>query len=218
MVKVGFGAWIPFVATTLSSNNIFSVKSKEKPVIVIPVNTSFDYIVEGSLNVKDPIVNPTSLQGQLIKKLTNLESNNIKSLGAEIEDAIKIQGLVAESVINKRGNQNVYKLGSYIFLERDDCSYMLFALTDFDEHNVVVPKPVDTFAKLINELVSDINNCQGRPVYIPIMGVGLSGFGIDHKNSFSLIKEALLSKKLTLRNDVTIVIYDGDREKVSIDD
>ncbi len=198
--------------------NIFSVKSKEKPVIVIPVNTSFDYIVEGSLNVKDPIVNPTSLQGQLIKKLTNLESNNIKSLGAEIEDAIKIQGLVAESVINKRGNQNVYKLGSYIFLERDDCSYMLFALTDFDEHNVVVPKPVDTFAKLINELVSDINNCQGRPVYIPIMGVGLSGFGIDHKNSFSLIKEALLSKKLTLRNDVTIVIYDGDREKVSIDD
>ena len=95
---------------------------------------------------------------------------------------------------------------------------MLCALTDFDEHNIVIPRPVDTFAKLINKLISDINNCQGRPIYIPIMGVGLSGFGIDHKNSFSLTKEALLSKKLTLRNNVTIVIYDGDRGKVSIND
>ena len=211
---------VSFANHTISAKygNIFSIKAKEKPVVVIPVNTSFDYIVEEDLSIKDPIVSPKTLQGQFIKKMTNLEKDKVEELGKEIENAIITQGLVPRETVMKRGNQKFYELGSYIFLERENCTYMLFALTDFDEHNIVVSKPVSTFAELISKLISDINKCSGRPIYIPVMGVGLSGFGIDHKNSFILIKEALLAKKLTLRNDVTIVIYTGDREKVSIYD
>lgn len=200
--------------------DILSISKKDnvKPVVIIPVNSAFDYIVEDDLTTKNPIVSANSLHGKFIKKLTNLNPEKMNQLGQEIQRNIQSLGLVKHCLTNKRGNQDTYSLGTHIFIERDDCTYMLFALTAFDENNEVIYESLSTFSRLVNQLCLDVNSCQGRPVYIPVMGVGLSGFCLDHKNAYSLIKEAFLSKRLTLISDVTIIIYDDDRQKVSIYD
>ena len=197
-----------------------NVKNNEvKPVIVIPVNSAYDYIVEDNLDIENPIVSPKTLHGKWIVKITNGEAEKIEQLRKDIEKGIKVSGLeVIKRLENKRGNKEQYKLGSAIFVERDDCTYLLFALTDFDEKNHVVERHVRIYSNLINDLINETGRCQGRDVYVPVMGVGLSLFGLDHKHAFEIMKATIINQKNTLKSSINIVIFDGDRDKVSIYD
>lgn len=199
--------------------NISINRNGEKPVVVIPVNSAYDYIVEDSLDIEDPIVSKKTLHGKWILKITKGEEEKTKQLKNDIENGIKTSALKTEKRLdNKRGNKDQYKLGSSIFVERDDCAYLLFALTDFDEKNHVVEKPVREFANLMNCLVNETGRCQGRDVYVPVMGVGLSLFGLSHKQAFEIMKSTFINQKNALKSSINIVIYDGDRDKVSIYD
>ena len=192
---------------------------RDKPVVVIPVNSAFDYIVEDSLDVESPIVSPKTLHGKWILKMTNNDDAKIESLKSDIEKGIAASKLTIEKILdNKRGNQKEYRLGSTIFVEREECTYMLFALTDFDENNHVIERNVRTYSNLMNDFVNETSRCQGRDVFVPVMGVGLSLFGLDHKHAFEIMKATIINQKNVLKSSINIVIFDGDREKVSIYD
>ena len=199
--------------------DILKIKSHEdKPVIVIPVNSSFDTIVENDLNIKDRIVEGSSIHGQWLTKY-GPDEPSLKKLQKDVCTGIKNQNLVSiHKLQNKRGNKNVYPLGSYIFVERDDYTFLLFALTEFDEHNKVIRRDAETFVELMAKLINSTDYCAGRHVYVPLMGTKIALFGITPSQSFEYIKSAALNKKLTLRASLTIVIFDNDRDKVSIYD
>ena len=209
------------VSFNIIYGDILNIKmnNDKKPIVVIPVNSAFDYIVEDNLDVKNPIISSKSLHGKWIKKIANDEINKIERLKMDINKGIESSCLVeTNNLVNKRGNTKMYELGSAIFIERDDCTYMLFALTDFDENNHVIERTVSTYSNLINKFVAEIDRCQGRNVYVPIMGVGLSLFGLDYKRALEIMKTSIINHKNTLRSSVNIVIYDGDKDKVSIFD
>ena len=208
------------VSVNVMYGDILNIKSpKEKPVVVIPVNSSYDYIVEDSLDVENPIVSKKSLHGKWVLKLTNNEKDKLNQLKRDIEKGIKASGLAPEIIIpEKRGNKERYKLGSAIFIEREDCTYLLFAFTDFDKENHVIEKHIKVYVGLINDLIIQTGRCQGRDVYVPVMGVGLSLFGLDHKGAFGIMKTAIINQKNTLKSSINIVIYTGDKDKISIFD
>lgn len=202
--------------------DILSIKAEgdeEKPVVVIPVNSAYDSIVEDDLDIENPIVSKKTLHGKWVMKITNGEEGRITQLKNDIEKGIKASGLeVIDRLEGKRGNKERYKLGSAIFIERSDCTYLLFALTDFDEKNHVIEKPIRVYSNLINDLVNETGRCQGRDVYVPVMGVGLSLFGLDHKRAFDIMKATITNQKNTLKSSINIVVFDGDKDKVSIYD
>ena len=199
--------------------NILEIDNrKSKPVIVIPVNSSFDTIIENNLNVKDRIIEGSSLHRQWLSKYGS-DKDALKKLQDDVKAGIKNRGLIPDHMLkNKRGNKNVYPIGSYIFVEREDYTFLLFALTEFDEHNKVIKHDAEMFVELMAKLMDATDYCAGRHVYIPIMGTKIALFGMTPSQSFEYIKSAALNKKNTLRSSLSIVIYDDDRDKVSIYD
>ena len=202
--------------------DVLKIKKKKKgsiPVVVIPVNSAFDYIVEEKLNQRAPIVSKKTIHGQWIIKLTQGKEELIEQLGKEINHSIQeMSPKIVETLKEKRGNQTNYELGSHIFIERDDCGYLLFALSEFDENNHVKEKMKSVYCELIKKLMDATDGCQGRDAYIPIMGTGLSLFGISHKDAFEEIKAAALNKKMSLKSNINIVVFYGDIKKASIYD
>lgn len=202
--------------------NIMEIKKRsnsgEKPVVVIPVNTSFDTIVEDDLNIKDRIVEGSTIHGQWLNKYAPDELS-LKNLQKEIKASIKNSGLILKHTLNnKRGNKEIYELGSSIFIEKENCSFLLFALTEFDEHNKVIKKDPECFVELMSKLMNATDKCPGKHVYIPVMGTKIALFGLNTLQAFEYIKNAAQNKKNSLRASITIVIYDGNRDEVSIYD
>ena len=199
--------------------DILKIKNKkEKPVIVIPVNSSFDSIVENDLNIKNRIIEGSSIHGQWLTKYAS-SKDSLEELQKEINLGIKKQNLIPIcKLTNKRGNKNVYPLGSHIFIEKNDYTFLLFALTEFDDCNKVVKKDAEVFVDLMAKLMDSTDYCAGHHVYIPIMGTKIALFGITPSQSFEYIKSAALNKKQSLRTSITIVICNENRGKVSIYD
>lgn len=195
-----------------------SKKNISKPVIVIPVNSSFDTIVEDDPSIVDRIVEGTSIHGQWLK-MYGKDKKSLKRIDDDIDKYISEKGMVpVKTLTKKRGKKKVYKLGSHVFVERDDCSFLLFALTEFDEHNKVIKGDAESFVDLMNKLMNITDDCAGKHIYIPVMGTKIALFGINELSSFEYIKNAALNKKNSLRASITIVIYEKNRDRVSIYD
>lgn len=202
--------------------NILEIKKEKKegskPVIVIPVNSSFDTVVEDDQSIVDRIVEGSSIHGQWLKKY-GPDQKSINKIDKDISKYIEDKKMIPiDYLANKRGKKEVYKLGSHVYVERDDYSFLLFALTEFDEHNKVVKKDADVFADLMKELMDITDECAGKHVYIPVMGTKIALFGLNELSSFEYIKNAALNKKNSLRATISIVIFEDNRDKVSIYD
>lgn len=202
--------------------NILDIKKekrdKSKPVVVIPVNSSFDTLVEDNPSIVDRIVEGTSIHGQWLKKYASTPEL-LEKLDKDISQFIICKNWSPIKVLeSKRGKKDVYSLGSHVFIEMNDYSFLLFALTEFNEHNKVIKKDAEEFTVLMKKLMDITDECAGKHVYIPVMGTKIALFGIDDLASFEYIKNAALNKKCSLRASISIVIYEASRDKVSIYD
>ena len=202
--------------------NVLNIKKekreKSKPVVVIPVNSSFDTIVEDSPSIVDRIVEGTSIHGQWLRQYASTPEL-LEKLDRDISGFIANKHWIPIKVLdNKRGKKDVYPLGSYVFIETNDCIFLLFALTEFNEHNKVIKKDAEEFTILMKKLMDITDECAGKHVYIPVMGTKIALFGIDDLASFEYIKNAALNKKCSLRASISIVIFEESRDKVSIYD
>ena len=174
--------------------NILHIKKdkrdKSKPVVVIPVNSSFDTVVEDSPSIVDRIIEGSSIHGQWLKKYAPTPEL-LEKIDNEINNFIKDKNWSPSKVLeNKRGKKNVYPRGSYVFIETEDYTFILFALTEFDEHNKVIKKDAEEFTNLMKQLLDITDECAGKHVYIPVMGTKIALFGIDDLATFEYIKNA----------------------------
>ena len=194
-------------------------RKARKPVVVIHVNSAFDIDVEDDLNVPNPIVSSDTLHGQWVNKIISKKIMTLDQLRKEIEKAIKIAELpIDKQLPNKSGNKTNYETGSTIFIETENCTYMLFALSEFDEKNHVVEKTKTEYCNLITHLINETSRCQGRTVYIPIMGTGLSMFGISPIDALDTIKGTAEKEKLHLKSSINIVVPYDYAKRASIYD
>lgn len=201
----------------------FKDKEARNKVIVIPVNTSFDIIVDSNItSVNKPLVSPQSIHGQWIKALIS-EGLTESEIHKMVQDAIQKRDLRIQrkcSVEEKeRGNLNCYDRGSLVFVShRSKTTFMLVALADFDDCNKGQCTE-EEFIKVIMNIIDAYNDCaQGYDIYIPLMGTGFSRVSLSNKESLQKIKACIEICKRKIHGTVNIVIFKNDMDKVTIFD
>ncbi len=112
--------------------------------------------------------------------------------------------------INKKSTRiAVYEFGDTIFY--------LLALSEFDENNNAQNSKKELLKTIKSLLEFYDKHGQGNNLYIPLIGSGLSRTGIDKKEALETLSMMLCLYAKNLQGDVNIIVYKGDRDKVSID-
>lgn len=201
--------------------DLFKITNKqEKKIVVIPVNDTFETIVDDDLVQDKPLVSLTTIHGQWIKYM-NSKGIDSKTLSTMIFDNLKnrkIKPIKIYTVEEKsRGNKESYELGTIATLNgENNTTFYLIAISNFDENN----KANSSRKKIrncIDELIEfyDING-QGYPIYIPLFGTGRSRADLNHQQAFKIIKNAVLTNEKSIHGIINIVVYKKDKDKVSI--
>lgn len=138
-------------------------------IILIPVNEYFD------VHVGDRIVDPTSIHGIFINKIWNGNAKDLYDKHIKPELSKLPNSLVGTENRNQwYCNNDKYKLGTCIDITRDEKTYVLFALTHFNEKNHAYVSRTE-FHDVLVELMKHVNDmCESKVVNMPLFGTGLS--------------------------------------------
>lgn len=201
----------------------FPKKSKGKRIVVIPVNTCFDTIVDENLSMCDkPLVSAKTIHGMWIREMEK-RGTNIELLDKKIEEYIQTKAIEYIKKLAKenkpRGKRKVFDFGTVVVLEeKNDVIFFLLSISEFDIDN----KAQSSKEKIIKSLKSLLSfydsNGQGYTLYLPLMGTGRARAGLTHKESLQTIKAVLLLYNEVIKGEINIVVYDKDSDKVSIFD
>ena len=197
----------------------FPKKNTSKRIIVIAVNTTFDVIVDDG-TVKKPLVTEKSVHGQWIKKIID---KGIKSeeMSKKIQDNLIEQGVQPLRVYSEtektRGERKCYERGTIAVFSYANTIFYLLALSEFDDNNNAQNTKED-FIKVFSSLINFYNmNGQGYELFLTLMGTGMSRTCLSHEESLRLSKNLLEIYKDKLRGNVTIMVYNKDKDKLSLD-
>ena len=192
--------------------------STRNKLIVIPVNSHFDTIVEDS-TVPNPLVSVKTIHG----KWLNLYEAEKNMSPAEIQNAIyeflDAKGIQYQADSNKRGSQRKYPTGTCAIMNgTNNVNYVLWALSDFNQVNVAHATKESVISSLVLLLDFVNTQSQGDECYIPLVGTGMSRTSLSHKESLHTILSTIDLYREKLVGIVNVVIYNGDKSKVSIFD
>ena len=201
----------------------FPKKKTVKKIVVIPVNTCFDTIVDENISLYDkPLVSPTTVHGLWIKNMVK-HGFNINDIDIAIDKSISLRGINPVKELSrqekKRGKLKCYENGTIAVVEgKNNVEFYLLALSEFDENNKAQSSK-DEVIKSLRSLLEfyDVNG-QGYQMYITLMGTGRSRAGLTHHDSLQTITSLFSLYSEKIHGDINIVIYKKDRDKVSIFD
>lgn len=189
---------------TISEGDLF----QQKGVICIPFNEYFD------THVGDGVVNEKSIHGLFIDKY-------FKDRIPELEDKIrnKLANIKYEEHprrLNYCPNKK-YALGTCINLREGENTYVLFALTHFndsDKANVSRAEYTEVVWKLMDHLS---NMVEGRPVFMPLFGTGLSRMRRTPQRILLHLVDTLdFNDSCTIPGGVNIIIKSLDEVNVNL--
>ena len=202
LMKIGFG------------------KKNDERIVVIPVNTCFDTIVDTNIARQEkPLVSPSSIHGKWLKKM----GMSAADIDSKIKDSIRVRDIKAVCEIplgeKKRGNRLCYRRGTVVPVEgENNVTFFLLALAEFDSNNNAQCTK-DEFISCIKSLISFYNrNGQGIKMFLPLMGTNLSRVDLSHKDALNKIVALFKLYNDQIHGEVNIVVYDKDKDKVSISD
>ena len=197
--------------------DIFKIASNRKceKNVVISVNTTFDTIVG------DGIVSPETLHGQWINQLCS-NGHTVEQLDQLIEKSLKelkdLEAVELSEQQKPKGKRRAYPQGTVAQVDVGNTHYFLVALSHFDE-NLNAQCGREDVLTVVNSLIDDLDKkAQGSPVYIPLLGTGMSGAGLEMEESLQIISDLLKLKRHKLRGPFNIVVYHKHRHQVSIFD
>lgn len=199
----------------------FKKKNNQKKIIVIPVNDTFETIVdEPTGKVAKPLVSSSTIHGMWIKKMVS-NGIDIESLDKKIANNLKLRNITPVKKYSKkdkpRGKLESYELGTIAIVDGpNNVEFYLVAISEFDIDNCAQSSPqvirncIDAIIKIHKE------TGQGKECYIPIIGTGQSKAHLSHSQSFEIIKSSIIINESSINGSINIVIYTKDRDKVSI--
>ena len=150
---------------TISEGDLFA----QEGIILIPVNEYFD------VHVGDGIIDPRSIHGIFIRKYFADKEQELNGLIQEYlshycQDK-KVEDVEGRSSLCNKGK---YQLGTCVDIAIDGKTYVLFALTHFNEKNKASVGRYELH-KVIQNMMSHVSEiCESRPVSMPLFGTGMS--------------------------------------------
>lgn len=199
----------------------FPKKNSEKRTVVIPVNTSFDTIVdEGIEGNEKPLVSPRTIHGKWLQKFCEERvdrSELDRKISEFLENKIPRETLLREK--KERGNLNNYEIGTVVPVAGGNkVTFLLVALSEFDENNNAQSSKDKVIQCVGSILEFQRKKGQGSDLYLPLMGSGMSGAALSPKDSLRILKSFFQLHADEVRSIVNIVIYPGQKGQVSIYD
>lgn len=190
--------------------------SKKRRIVVVHVNTAFDTIVD-SPEIHNPLVSANTVHGQWIGEMKK-RGVSAHELDIEIEKSLEDQHITPIENLNKdRGNNKIYPRGTIAKYQYENTTFYLLALSEFDEKNNAQNNQ-EELRKTIIKLIEFIGNySQGVDVYMPIMGAGNSRTGIDDQTALEVLASNLKLNRSGLRGKINVIVYERDRDKVTIE-
>lgn len=200
----------------------FDKRNKEEKLFVIPVNSCFDTIVDEDISTcSKPLVSPNSLHGRWIKTMVN-KGFTIEEIDNKIHNCLEMQNLVPKSIIadedKERGKREVYELGTVAMIRgNNNSTFLLLAISEYDKDNIAHTS-VDDLEMCIKSLLNFYDQYgQGHRLVIPLMGTNLSRAGLSHNDSLRVITSLFQLYGDKIHGEVDVVIYKGDKDKVTLD-
>lgn len=193
----------------------FGRRRKNKNIVVIPVESSFDTIVTtGCESIGRPRVSVRTLHGKWLQRMYAC-GETPESLEKRISANLSLRGIEAHSDVEGRAR---YPIGTVSVVENDKALFFLLAVSDFDGDNVSRSGP-DTIRTATGVLVDTYDAIgQGLDLYLPLMGTGLSRAGLSHRGSYGLITETLAARAQDIHGSMTIMVCPDDVIRLEPDD
>ncbi len=191
--------------------------------MVIPVNTSFDTIVDENLALSaKPLVSSTTIHGMWIK---NMIKNGfaVENIDTEIDKYISSRNIEPIKILTcqekKRGKLKYFEKGTIVILEgKNNIEFFLLALSEFNENNKAQASKEEVI-KCVEKLLDVYDTSgQGYEMFVPLMGTGRSRAELTHCDSLQIMKSIFLLYNERIHGKINITIYPKDRDKVSIFD
>lgn len=199
----------------------FPKKSTRKRIVVIPVNTSFDTIVDENIfGDQKPLVSTETIHGKWILNYCEKEMD-INELDRKITQALQgkesLQKLKSEEA---RGKLKNYEIGTVvpIGIASGNVIFFLVALSKFDQNNNAYSSREEVIRCAESVLKFYYKKGQGYDLYLPLMGTGLSEAGLSPNESLRLLKAFFELHVDQVRGKVNIVISYEQKDEVSIFD
>lgn len=195
-----------------------SVTDDGERFVVIPVNTAFDTIVDDTGDYKKPLVSKNTLHGRWLTQCNDY-GLTVDEIDNQISDWLK--DIKPERLISKelktRGNLVEYPTGTIVPVKgKYGTTFLLAALSTFNENNNAYAGRTEV-KRTIESIISYCDQRgQQKPVYIPVMGTGLSRANLLNEEAFRLTKYVLLCFTNCIHEKMTIVVYKKLKESVAI--
>lgn len=188
----------------------FGNRSKQKNIIVIPVDAGFETHVSKRVEKsKSPLVAPDSIHGQWLTRMA-VGGTNSKRISARVKANLRRQGLEP----NAKGE---YPLGSVAEFETQRAIFCLVAISHFDEEKRAHSSPDEIRAALLGLLDHYDRRGQGRRMYVPLMGTSLSRTGLTLKESYDLLRETFSQHSDMITGGVNIVVKPENMQELGIE-
>lgn len=194
----------------------FPKKPKSNQVVVVPVNTHFDTIVDENISdVSNPLVSSNTLHGQWLMKMYN--TMTCEELNSKIQENLHTQGIAFSSIDRPRGNTDEYPSGTVAIVQgQNGISFFLLALSSFDDNNNAQSSK-EILVKAINSLIDFYDkHAQGNRMYVPVMGTGLSRIGLSEQEALEILLSVIKLKSGSIHGEIIIVIYNNSKDTLSI--
>lgn len=197
--------------------------NKKEQIIVIPVNTCFDTLVDNDITlVEKPLISPKSIHGQWVNTMIN-NGITLEELDSKIAQSIQVHNIQPVRSYTRqekqRGKLDVYPLGTVIPVSlSENITFFLFALSELDENNKAQCSERDFVDGLVQLIDSYDDRGQGFEMFLPLVGTGMSRANIQHQEALQKIKATFELHRSKIKGTVNIVIYSKDSDKVSIFD
>lgn len=196
-------------------------KDNDKKIIVIPVNTCFDTIVDSNISsLERPIVSPNTIHGKWINHIINSGISQ-SEIDEKIKKYIRENNIIPSKELSieqkARGNKLCYKRGTVVpFSNEENITFFLLALSEFDSNNNAQCNK-EGFIDCIKSLISFYDkHGQGFKMYLPLMGTGLSRVELSHIEALNKITTLFDLYNDQIHGEINIIVYDKDKDKVSI--
>lgn len=193
----------------IEKGDIFDVSKNS--ACVIPVNDYFD------THLGNGIINSSTIHGKFLKRFEGRIPQLRKDIDAQLA---KIQPLPVDRTRTQVPGlpQKRYPLGTYIRIFDDEQVFILVAASRFnkDEHPEVV---AEEYPEMVRKMYKGIENLHdGRTVYLPLIGSGLSGYGLTNMQMLNtLVQAAYNADKLAITEGIRIRIYtDNDWKSLNL--
>lgn len=197
----------------------FDTQSNREKLYVIPVNSSFDTVVDTDISLCErPLISQNTLHGKWIKMM-NDNGKDLQYIDDAISACLKKQNKSPREIRQnkEKGKKEVYDLGTIAVVRGVGKNvFLLMALTDFDENNNAYVS-IEKLEEVIKCLIDFYDqHGQGYELVVPLMGTNFSRAGLTPEDCLKIIATKFQLYKNKIRGDVSIVIRKEDRDRVTI--